>query len=344
MRPRLAAIILAGSHTWQSNPFEVLCQRPLLPVVNLPLIAHGLRWLAAGGVKHAVICVNSGIVALHQRIGGGRPFGIDLHFYEDRVPRGPAGCVRDAAEIVPADEWVILDGNIIPGPALGAMLDEHAASGADVTVGVNQSAGTDERLVGENSPAGIYVFTRNAVAQVPVTGYQDIKERLIPGLTAIGRRVQAFVSAEPTPRVNSLDAYILAQEWLLERVLQGRVELSGYEISNGKCIHRSAVVAPNARLVGPVMVGPGSTIAEDVIIVGPTVIGAESRVDANAIVATSVLWDQVQVRRNARLKQCLVANRGVVQAGSLLHRAIVQSENGAARREASAALAMPADK
>lgn len=314
-----AAIILAGSHVWKEDSLESLCPRPLLPVANSPLIAYALASLRAAGVPSGVICANESSFLLQEQLGDGSEYGIDLYYYEDRMPRGPAGCARDSSAIVPADQYIVLDGTIIPSIDLGALLETHGQAGAAATIVYNNDEAVQQIDYGGHlSPAGIYVFSRRAIEQVGETGYQDIKEVLIPRLRNEQAAVTAYPAERVVPRISGLDAYLSVQGWMLERISEGQPP-AGYHPRGAAWCHETARIAESARLVGPLLIGPEAVIEDDAVIIGPSVIGAECVVERGALVGRSVLWSYSAVGAEARVEHCLLATAVSAEPGVVRH-------------------------
>jgi mannose-1-phosphate guanylyltransferase len=174
-------VVLAGSFSWNHSPLDRLVPRPLLPVAHRPLISYALRWLRQGGVHDVVACLNRASRGAQNPMRDAGSDFLGLEFQEDLVPRGPAGCARDAALGTSGDTFVVVDGTVIPTVALSDVMETHRASGAVATVVVEQEQGrgASNRL---SHPGGIYVFARRALELVPERGFHDIKENLIPQL------------------------------------------------------------------------------------------------------------------------------------------------------------------
>ena len=99
---------------------QAVC-RPLLPVGGQPLLTHALDWIRSAGIRAATICGNSDTGRIRSCLGDGNVWGVDLDYSEDVMPRGPAGCVRDAAMDSDAAEVVVVDGTIVPRVDLKAL-------------------------------------------------------------------------------------------------------------------------------------------------------------------------------------------------------------------------------
>ena len=306
MRSKAHGIILAGVHQWRPCVFERWVPRVLVPIANRRLVEYPMAWLRAAGVENIEVCANSDTGALRRHLGTGVPAGCRIGYYEDHMPRGPAGCVVDASRDRDHETLVVIDATVIPQAVdFDDLVHTHESSGAALTV-VATSLGADNGRRRGLVPTGIYVFGRQALAHVASAGYQDIKEMLIPRLYEKGQRVVTHVVDVPVLRVTGAGSCFVASEWILGRG-NGRTDVTdGYRRDGSASIHETASVDRTARLVGPVLVGPGTSIASGATIVGPTTIGAGCRIDRGALICRSILWDRSSVGRSAVLDRCIL--------------------------------------
>jgi len=304
--PKISAVVLAGTHRWSGSSFERLAPRPLVPVALAPLISYPLGWLADAGVRRATICANGTTRDIETAFGDGHSLGMELSYYKDATPRGAAGCARDAGLQSTSETLVIVDGTAIPTVDLGQLLAAHRASGAAMTAVVHRDHAAAPM------PGGAYVVERRVLDQVADSGFQDIKENLIPKLHRLGERVAAHESEGLCPHVFNAQTYLAVNQWVLQR----RAEAD--DTRSGLLLDPRATVEPGARLVGPVQVGAGAHIAAGATVVGPTTIGPDSVVECNALVARSVLWSRCVVKEGAIVHGCVAGNDAVVPAGARL--------------------------
>ena len=183
----MKGLVLAGVHCWDNSSFDEKIPRPLIPVANEPLISYVLHWFYNDGVRKVTICTNSASRQMRKYLSDGSQLGMDFDYYEDRIPRGPAGCIFDALSPEIPCTLVVAEGTCIPRANLSQMLDAHFKSKAALTVAVE--AGSKEFLV----PAGIYILDKSAVARIRETGYQDIKEILFRICTIRGRKYRLIL-------------------------------------------------------------------------------------------------------------------------------------------------------
>ncbi len=322
---RTRGIVLAGAHAWDGQALDGVLPRCLLPVALTPLICYVLRWLREAGVVETTVCANSASRCARRFLTDGSDFGVVLDYFEDWVPRGPAGCVHDAALGTDADLFVVTEGAVIPPFPLRELLQTHLRNNATLTVVLtheaDQPAGAPDL-----QPAGVYVFDRRALGYIPKMSYQDIKEILLPKLRQSGEAVVPYITGRPPVRVSGLDSYLAVNEYMVHEICRTREAVPGYRRMGESLVHESAHVCPDARLIGPNLIGPRTHIASEVTLVGPTAIGGGCRVDRGALVNRCVLWDGV-----------------VVGSGSMAFCVILPSgANIAAGRHVSHTLVVPA--
>jgi NDP-sugar pyrophosphorylase family protein len=302
--PVLAAIILAGAHVWEADSLDALCPRLLWPIGNIPLASHQFRWLTEVGIRRAVICANSDTYLYQRCFGDGQDYGLELSYYVDRAPRGPAGCCQDAAQIVRAEQYLVVEGTTLPRVDLLGLLAAHVKLDAAATVVVSRAPGApSEGEFHEGVPAGVYVFARRVFEHVRRAGFQDIKEMLIPRLRRAGESVAAY-PVESALRVSDIESYFVAQGWALQKY--GKSAPRDYEWRGNALVHRTARLDDRVRVAGPVMLGAHTRVEESAILVGPTVMGRACTVRAGGVVGRSVLWGRGRVGTQANLDRCLV--------------------------------------
>ncbi len=320
-REQVCGVILAGSHHWGEGTFERFLRGPLVPVAQTPVICYSLGWLRAAGVKQAVVCANSATPAVRRYLQCGERLSIDLRYFEEHQPRGPAGCVRDAMRLSAAQTFVVCEGSLVPTVDLGALLDAHERSGSGATVVVEMER--RRRAVGDGAsvrmPGGVWVFDRRMLATVPDHGFFDIKQGLLDRLYDHGERVSMFEVAGRSPRVMDFATYGSVSRWLIGRAAEKPEFLGHLHERQGEGVrHVSAHVGAGARLIGPVMLGPRAQVHSGAIVVGPTTIGADSVIHAGAIISRSFVWERCVVRHNAIVDASVLADDSVVHSGERL--------------------------
>jgi NDP-sugar pyrophosphorylase family protein len=307
-RTKVGGVVLAGVHQWGGCVLDKVLPRPLLPIANRPLVTYSMDWLRAAGVRDLSLCANCHTRLIRKHLCRRSWDEANIDYYEDTMPRGPAGCVKDAWFDERIEVMVVLDGTTVPRCDLGDLMAAHEESEAVLTVVVAAGAlpgrAQREALV----PTGIYLFSKRALECVRSVGYQDIKEKLIPDLYGKDERVVTYRSELPVPRVTGEASYLAVNDWTLEMLLDRGAPPGDYRRIGDAWVHSSTKVHPSAELIGPVLVGPGGTLGKGVTVIGPTSVGARSRVGEQAVICRSSIWSRCVVGAGSVLDRCVLTH------------------------------------
>lgn len=305
-RLNVAGVLLAGAHAWDQKSMEAVTPRSLMPLAGSCALTYNVAWFQAAGVCDIAISVNGDTRAHRDELRGQFP-GMQLHYYEDLVPRGPGGAARDAGLAREHETIVVANAAGILTVPLDQLLEHHHSHASDVTVVLANEAPAGN-ATGQLRAAGVYIFERDALRAIPDMGFQDLKEGLLPRLRAANFRITPMRVASPVFRLTSMNAYRVAHAYMLDRLLMDARPVGAYQRVGEALIHTTAEVASSAQFVGPTLIHAGVAIEDGAIIVGPTEIGAHTVVGADTMVARSMIWRACSVGGGASLDWCVVTD------------------------------------
>jgi NDP-sugar pyrophosphorylase family protein len=308
--PPFAAIVLAGSYGWGAGHIPGLPPRPLALVALQPLISYSLEWIRGAGGLHATICANGSSRVLIDALGD-RFDGVRLTYETDPIPRGPAGCILDAANHSDLETLLVVEGTIVPHVDLPQLLRAHRRADAALTVVTSDAA---DGLAAQ--AAGIYVMSRRALWAIAPRGYQDLKETTIPALHRAAERILHYPVRDACARVSDLDTYVAVNHALVERLAAHGLEAADPEWVSGPGMvaHRSARIDSDVRCIGPVLIGPQVHVSGGAVIIGPSVIAAGSRIDSGSLVSRSIVGMSCRIGAGAVVHGCVLGEQAVVDA------------------------------
>ncbi len=294
----VGVILSNGPHS--SAELSDLGPALLLPLLQRPLIEHTLQSFEQAGVADAVVCVKTGaatIAAALERLGRA-----DVPVLMDQVPRGPAGAARDALTIAAADHYLICNALVRIPSELPALVESHRAEKRAMTIGVWGAAGDRDA-----EPVDIFALSHEALEQVSLAGYHDLKEGLAPRLHANGEIVDTFAFSTRPLSLKNLSRWLVAvKNRLADPGEHARLEAGGFVACGDVWRHQSARVASSARLVGPVVIGRDAVIEADAVLVGPIEIGPNAVVGKGAFVWRSMLAADCRVSAGAAISDAWI--------------------------------------
>jgi exosortase len=315
------AVILVGGRDFGRCPLASRLNRALWPVFGRPALQELLEQLAGQGIRHVVVSCENESDTIQHAIQC--PPEINVVFQEKTLPRGPAGCIRDAAE--PGDEsLLVLPGNMLALPPIRDLLKKHRLSRADMTIFLNPVV--HDYVQKEDSQ--IYLCEPTVLSCIPLTGFVDLKEGFIPISIQKGLTVCAADLPHDARHYRTWADYLIKAKSLLahtpyrEKMLRAFSQTEEHpEVWLGSDVH----IAETVKIYGPVVLDDRVSIADGAIIFGPTVIGKDVVIGPDALIEESLLWDQVTVGAGSRIHSCLIDADATIRQGRHLSNALVPS-------------------
>ena len=96
------AILLVGGEGTRLRPLTYDCPKPMLPIVDRPLVAHVVGWLGRHGADRAVLSLGYRPDAFVDAFPTGEIEGVKLIYAVEPELLGTAGALRFAAPKQPA--------------------------------------------------------------------------------------------------------------------------------------------------------------------------------------------------------------------------------------------------
>ena len=320
----MKAVILAGGEGTRLRPLTLSLPKPVVPVVDRPFLRHQLDLLATVGVTEIVFSVAYRPERVQAVFGDGSGSGRRIVYAVEDTPLGTGGAVKNAEPHLDSTT-IVFNGDVLTDVDLAAVVKAHRDTGATATIvltpvpnpsayGLVEIDGTGRilRFVEKPDPsqittdtinAGIYVLETSALALMPPGVNHSIERAFFPALIARGDRLTGFVHRGYWIDIGTPEKYLQVHR----DVLRGRfpVSLDG-EAARGGWIHREARVDAGAELEGPFYVGPGCTVAAGARLGPDAVLTSGVRVQGQARVRDSVLWEGTEVGEGASLQGVLL--------------------------------------
>ncbi|MGH2922445.1 MAG: nucleotidyltransferase family protein, partial [Solirubrobacterales bacterium] len=89
----MRAMLLAAGLGTRLRPLTYLMPKPLAPVLDAPVMEHGLRLLAGAGFTNVITNTSYMPERIREYFGDGSRLGIELSYREEDEPLGTAGGV-----------------------------------------------------------------------------------------------------------------------------------------------------------------------------------------------------------------------------------------------------------
>jgi len=309
------AIILVGSRDFGRCPLASSLPAAMWSVAGKPVLERLLIHLADQGIKQAVVC-GSGISLLpaEKIIADDR---LELSYFDESLPVGTAGCIRGAVSDGTEDLLVVFPASIVCPPEIDVLIKAHRDGQSDLTVMLNPC---NEENTNMGQASGIYVCDPCVLEHIPKAGYFDIKEGLIPKMLLADRSVHAVKLPSRALNFRNRQEYLFAVSNYLENDPKLNMDLKHLKKSDSRDVWQadSAMIDPEARINGTVIVMDGVRVSSGALVLGPSILGKNTAVGKDSIVINSVLWDGVKVGSNCQIRRCVVDYHAAVPDNAVL--------------------------
>lgn len=318
----MKAVILVGGEGTRLRPLTCNTVKAMVPVLNRPFLEHMICHLHRYDICDVVLALGYLPYQIESRIGSGENLGVNLTYSVEDSPLGTAGAVKNAEEHLGEESFYVFNGDIFCDIDLAEMLSFHQEKGAIATIALTpvddpsaygvvetDGSGRVEHFV-EKPPkgtattnlinAGIYILEPIVLKDVPPNSRFMFEHHLFPLLLQRGLPVYGYPSNAYWIDMGTPEKYLN----LNQDLLNGRAPsfLDRGEVSNEQQIDTINQAG------GPVIVGDHCVIGLRAQIVGPTVLGDGCVIGDDAVIESSVLWQNVKVGCRANLVDCIVGN------------------------------------
>ncbi len=332
----MKGLVLAGGHGTRLRPLTFTGNKHMLPVANQPILFYGLRQLAQAGIREVAVVLGPVQEGIREAVGDGRPFGLEVQYLEQPVPRGLADAVLLAQPFLGDEPFVMYLGDNLLQSGPKEYLDAFASGRPDAIIGVAPVA-HPERY-------GVVELEDGRIRSIEEKPSQPRSDLALVGVYLFTERIHPIVrSLSPSARgeLEITDAIRrLWQDGDRVRVLQlggwwkdtGRPEdlLEANRLILGtlpaSAFAREGTTEPGAIVEGSVGLGSGTRVSRGARIVGPTLIGRnvtiapDSEVGPDCAIGDGVTIDRCRVRNSIVLAGARL--RGVRLADSVVGREV----------------------
>ena len=334
---------MAGGEGTRLRPMTATQPKPLLPVVNQPIMEHVLRLLKRHGFCETVVTVQFLASLVRNYFGDGQEVGMSLQYATEDMPLGTAGSVKNAEDALRDEPFLVISGDALTDIDLSEMVRFHRDNGALVTVGLTRVPNPLEfgiiivdddgriqrflekptwgQVFSDTVNTGIYVMEPEVLAEVPIGEMVDWSGDVFPRLLKQGAPLFGWIADGYWEDVGTHESYLKAQA----DVLSGRVqaEIAGFEVSPGVWVADGAEVDPEAILTGPLCIGEYAKIEAGAQLREFTVIGNNVVVKEGAFLHRAVVHNNVYVGQGATLRGCVIGKNTDVMASARVEEAAV---------------------
>lgn len=291
------ALVLTAGFGTRFRPLSYVRAKPAVPVAGQPLVCRILGWLAAEGVTDTVLNLHYKPETVAAVVGDGADLGLHVRYsWEDPI-LGSGGGPRKALPLLDAARFLIVNGDTLCRVDLAAMLRQHEASGALVTMA----------LVANPDPArygGVEVDQGGLVRSFPRPGRGGSSALHFVGVQIVESQVFADLAVDrPAETVREVYPALMAEDPASIRAFLT------------DAIFRD-IGTPADYLAASLALALDDGFRE-------LPLGVRTTIDPSARIVRTAIWDDVAIGAESDLADCVIADGVRIPPGTSLRRCAV---------------------
>lgn len=332
------AIILAGGYGTRLRPITCSIPKPMLPVVNKPLLNFIISKLVEDMPR-----INKVIIAVNYRAhdieayfkDAAKGWSCEIHVVDEKKPMGTGGALKFSQKLLEDDSSFMLNGDVITYFSYKDMHAQHVRTGAITTINairvpdvsrygvlVSEPGGTriteffekprTTELITRYSPypvnAGTYLLEPAIFDYIPADKKVSIEKDVFPNVVKDGK-AHKFDFSGIWKDFGLPDEYLAGNFIILDEETRKR--------GTKNLIAPTASIDPTAKIVPPVCLDDGVQIRKHCT-VGPRVIlGKNCEVGDGTTITSSVLFEECYIDEKNEISQAILGDG--VKTGTNVH-------------------------
>jgi mannose-1-phosphate guanylyltransferase/phosphomannomutase len=325
----MKAVVMAGGFGTRIQPLTSSVPKPMIPVMNKPMMEYIIDSLKNAGIVDIVILLYFKPEVIKGYFGDGSSKGVRIRYVQPDDDYGTAGAVKKAEEFL-NEKFIVVSGDLITDFNLQEIIGYHDVKGSKATITLTSVPDplqfgvviTDKEgqivrflekpgwgeVFSDTINTGIYVFEPEVLNSIPENANFDFSKDLFPKLMAGGTKIYGYNAKGYWRDVGNPDSYRSS----LQDIMQGDVvlplngtltETDTYKLYVGNDVN----IGEGATFEGLVVLDDGCVIGKNVV-VKDTVAGKDCRIGDETIIESSILWDNVETGYACDIKNAVLCS------------------------------------
>ncbi len=330
----IRAVVMAGGQGIRLRPLTSNQPKPMIPVVNKPIMEHIVELLKEHGFEKIIATLQFLPTVITNYFDDGSAWGVEMSYATEESPLGTAGSVRNARSFLDGT-FIVVSGDAITDIDLTAAVAYHRERGAKVTIVLKKVPNplefglviTDEegRIVkflekpgwgevfSDTINTGIYILEPEVLNMIPGEVPYDFSKDLFPAILEQGVPIYGFVADGYWTDVGTLEKYLEAHRDILDGLV--KVNVPGHRMENNVWIGDGAEVGDGVKLSGPLLLGDHVKVEEGTKVREYTVVGDNVVVKRDNFLHRSIILGNTYIGPSCHIRGGVIGRNCDIKSG-----------------------------
>ncbi len=317
----MRAMVMAAGVGTRLRPLTCTIPKPMVPVVNSPVLEHVLNLLKRHRINEVAINLHSQPHLIKDYFGDGSSFGMSIFYSPEEILMGTAGGVKKVEQYF-NETFLVMSGDGISNVDLTAAVRFHKKSKALATIVLKQVdypleygvVITDKKgritrflekpawgeVFSNAANTGIYIFEPEIFEDIPYGEVYDFGHQLFPKLLEKQAPLYGYITKDFWCDIGDLVEYRQTHYCALNGEVG--IEMPGEEISPGVWVGEGTQVHPKAVIEAPALIGKNCVIEKNAVISEGTTIGDDCYIGPGVTIKKGILWNKCYLSRKTEIR------------------------------------------
>lgn len=345
----IRTIMMAGGKGTRLRPLTLVRPKPMIPLVNKPIIEYTVNKLKKSGFNDIIMTLNYMSTNIKSYFKDGAEFDVDIRYSVEKWPLGTGGSVKKAEKYID-DTFMVVSGDVLTDVDFKDVVKFHKEKGSIATMVLTE--------VEDPTHFGIAVMDKNhkiteylekpspgeAFSNVANTGIYifepeifdffegkdkevDFSKDIFPEVIKQDAGIYGYVFNGYWNDIGRPETYLEATYDILDQKMEQNFYKTKMEEGIGKIgniwIGENVFIDKKARIEGPVVIGNNCTIEEGCKISRGSVIGDNVSIGKDVNIDGAVLFPSSIIEDNAFLKGCIIDTKCLIDENTVVENGVV---------------------
>jgi mannose-1-phosphate guanylyltransferase/phosphomannomutase len=344
----MKAVVMAGGFGTRIQPLTASTPKPMLPVINKPMMEYIIEMLKNSGITEIVILLYFKPEVIKNYFGDGSDFGIKIHYVLPDDDYGTAGAVKKAEKYLD-ERFIIVSGDLVTDFNFREIIGFHEINNSKATITLTSVddplqfgvviTDKDRKILrflekpgwgevfSDTINTGIYVFEPEILSYIPENKAFDFSKDLFP--TLMNNKITIFgYNAKGYWRdVGNPNSY----REVLNDILSGKIKIhfkgNKLEFENGVLYKGKNVdLKDDIKVLGTVVVDDNVSLNNKLVLEN-CVIGKGTKINSNTKIKNSVIWNNVAIDKNCKINNSVLCNNVILGQNVMAKQGCIIAEN-----------------
>lgn len=339
---------MAGGQGTRLRPLTSVRPKPMIPLINKPILEHTLDRLKNFQLKNVLLTLNYKSNIIKRHFKDGSHLDMDINYTVERSPLGTAGSVKKAEKYL-NDTFMVLSGDVISNMNFQKVQEFHKRKKALATLvltkvsdpthfGIAVLNDNQEIINFLEKPEKDQVFSKIAntgvyILEPEIFNYFDHQKEIdfskdiFPKLIEEKAGIYGYVFEGYWNDIGRPETYLKATYDILNQKVIHRIYKKSLKRGVGRLgniwMGNNIQMDHGVRIEGPVVIGSNSIIEEGCTLSKGTVIGEGVHIGRDTTIQSSVIMGQSNIENNSFLNRCIIDTQCQINKNTVIENGVV---------------------